>query len=218
MSQRKILINDLQETYRYLNDNMALLEQNADYAEEIVFQLRNEPLFLNVDDPDDEWVWLKGDSLAFDCDHGEGSIVNVRNFLLRYDKVLAAAGVPRVHHPMYMSNHDALHSESTRLQAIRTGFDTLRKTNTLTDVSFITAGTVDYPDPEPLFAHRCFLAAISEYFRGLFGGDFEDSHQPVDVCQYSKQCIQSVLGMYFLLNFCCAAVICLQITFTPETC
>lgn len=197
---------------------MALLRQNAIYAEEIVLQLRNEPLFLNVDDPDDPWVWLKGDSLAFDCDHGEGSIVNVRKFLLRYDKVLAAAGVVRVHHPKYISRHNALRSESMKLQVIQSGFDKLRKTNTLTDVEFITAVTVDDPDPKPLFAHKCFLAAVSEYFRGLFGGDFEDSRKPVDVCQYSKQCIQSVLGTYFLLKFCCAAVICLQSTFTPETC
>lgn len=195
MSQRQILINDLQETYRYLNDNMDLLGLNAVYAEQIVSQLRNESLFLNVDDPDDEWVWLKGDSLAFDCGHDEGSIVDVRNFLLQYDKILAAARVPRVHHPKYILSHDALHSESTRMQDIRIGFDKLRKTNTLTDVSFITAGTVDYPNPEPLVAHRCFLAAVSDYFRDLFGGDFEDSHRPVDVRQYSKECIQSVLGM-----------------------
>lgn len=198
MSQRRILINDLLETYKYLDENMALLGQNASLAAEIVLQLRNEPLLLNVDDQDDPLIWLKGGSLAFDCDEGEGSIFKVRKLLFPFNKLLEAAGVLRVHHPKYTPRHDALESDSTKLQALRSGFDDIRRTNTLTDVEFITAVTNDDLNNEPLLAHRCFLAACSDYFKVLFAGDFKDSCKQVEVSRYSRKCIQLVLGTNFL--------------------
>lgn len=209
-SQRETLLHDIQKTYQYLNNNTPLLYENEDLANEIISQLRDEPLFLNIDDPNDRWNWVKGDSLAFGSDDQSGSIQNVRKLLLDYDKILTLAGVLRVYHPqvdLRDGDMEGIH-ESAKLEELWSGFNRLRQENALTDVAFMIETNADNPKPEPLFAHRSFLAAFSSYFKDLFCGNYRDSRNPDDspilqikVENYSRDCVQAVLGVNFPLIY-----------------
>ncbi len=193
------MLHDVQKTYQYLNEN---LFENEDLAKEITSKLKDEQLFLNIDSPDDNrWNWVKGDSLAFDSDDQSGSIQSVGGFLLPFDRILTLAGVLRVYHPQVGLRDDDMEGfyESTKLEAIWSGFNRLRKENALTDVAFITETNAENSKPEPLFAHRCVLAAFSEYFKGRFCGDYRDSRNLGDSpileipVAHSRDCIEAVL-------------------------
>lgn len=205
-NQRRILIHDLESTYAFLEDNIG-----STTGEDIV-QIRDGPLFLNVESPDtDTWVWDEGDRLVFETHDMENSVRYVRAFLLPYTKLLRAAGVLQVYHPQYIAN-PAADSESSKLETIRQGFNDLRIQEALTDVVFIPRGLEEGDnaeneepqsgDKEPLVAHRSFLAVFSEYFRDAFCGEFEESRtassvDPVrmNVSGYSRECVQLVLGL-----------------------
>ena len=98
-SQRRILLHDLENTYTHLNNHIA--QQNPEHTTIIVQRLREEKLFLNVDNPDnDSWRFEKGDALVFDK-HDEDGIQYVREFLLPYEELLTAIEVSQVYRPQY---------------------------------------------------------------------------------------------------------------------
>jgi hypothetical protein len=170
-------------------------------AQTILFALRDEQLFLNIDDERDQLNWVQGCSLAFDCHECEGSMQEVRGFLRPFETILLAAGALKVQHPSLEC--DAQQSESVKLQGIWSSFNQLRKEKAFIDVEFIVPAT-DVPNPEALFAHRVFLAASSEYFKDYFCGAFRESGNPLPgvlhtlPVEYSWQCVQSFLGGYHL--------------------
>lgn len=199
-SQRQILLNDLKEVYQYFITNLDLLLQNEELAQTTLFALRDEQLFLNIDDEGDQLNWVRGGSLAFDCNVREGPIQDVRKFLRPFETILIAAGALKVKHPSYNPEHvSTQQSESVKLQNIWSSFDQLRKEKAFTDVEFVVD---DVSNREPLLAHRVFLAASSDYFKGYFRGDFIESGK---LCpdglhtlkvEYSLQCVRSFLGEY----------------------
>ena len=185
------------EVYEYFDDNLDNLRENEELAQTILFVLRNERLFLNIDVDEDHSNWVRGSSLAIDCHVREGSIQDVRGLLRPFEDILLAAGALKVQHPTYSLERDAQPSESKPL-AIWPRFNQLRKDEILTDVKFIVQDT----SVPPLFAHRVFLAASSEYFENYFCGDFQESRSatpgPVTIeVNYSWQCVRSFLGGYF---------------------
>ena len=199
VSQRQIILHDLKETYAFLNRNILLATE--DYRR----QLAMYPLFLNVDDPDsDTWHWDDCEHLVFETHDTEGSFRYVRSFLKPYSQLLRAVGALEVHHPSYTSGHSA-HSEISKLDAIRKGFDMLRnQTRSLIDVVFIVDDSDDSSDADlpRLAAHRAFLAVASGHFLDAFCGDFTESRPAsqgnpvtISVPDYSRKCVQSVLGM-----------------------
>lgn len=197
------MLHDLTEVYKYLNDNLELLRQSEELAQTILFALRDEKLFLNVDGQEDPLNWVQGSALAFDCQDREGSMQDVRQFLRPFEKILVAAEAIRVRHPSHKPAHDPQQSESLKLQKIWSSFDQLRKMKVLTDVEFVAQPqATNVLSPEPLFAHRVVLAASSEYFKDYFTGDFQESRDaspgaPLTIeVQYSWQCIRSFLGKY----------------------
>jgi sacsin len=200
--QRQILLNDLREVYHYFIDNLDLLRENEELAQTILFALRDEQLFLNIDEEGDQLNWVQGSSLAFDCNVREGSIQDVRKFLRPFEKILVAAGALRVQHPSYTPERNTQQSESEKLQNIWSSFDQLRKEKAYIDVEFIAHATDD-PNPEPLFAHRVFLAASSDYFKDYFRGDFMESRSASQgglhtlQVEFSWQCVRSFLGGYW---------------------
>jgi sacsin len=194
----------LKEVYRYFVDNLDLLRENEELAQTTLFALRDEQLFLNIDEEGDQLNWVQGSSLAFDCNIREGSIQDVRKFLRPFEKILVAAGALKVHHPGYSSERDTQPSDSDKVQNIWSNFNQLRKEKAFIDVEFIAHVNLnDVPDPEPLFAHRVFLAASSEYFNDCFRGDFVESRNvsPDGLhtlkVEYSWRCVRSFLGGYY---------------------
>lgn len=197
------------ETLKWLNENAAGFE-------DILYELRDEDVFLNVDDPStEEWIWTNANQLVFETqDIDAVSIRYVRNFLLPYDKLLRAAGVVQVFHPQYPVSITG-ESESATLQSIRTGFNDLRKKGLWTDVVFVTKDDDNDDDDTivpPLVAHRSFLTVFSDYFSDSFCGEFREANDasssnpikfPVKKTEdhyYSAHCVQLLLGAFPLFR------------------
>ena len=188
------------ETLKWLNENVG-----AD-SESMLYELRDEDIFLNVDDPSTEpWVWTNANELAFEAEDNDG-IYYVRKFLLPYERLLRAAGVVQVFHPHCpISNSD---SESATLKSIRTGFNKLRGQGKWTDVVFVTRDDNDDAVVQSLVAHRSFLSVFSEHFSKAFCGGFEEANDasssnpikfPVkrdEENYYSTNCVKLLLGVF----------------------
>ena len=182
-------------------------------SEGILYGLRDEHIFLNVDDPStDPWIWTSTNQLVFetrDIDHDGITIRCVRNFLLPYDKVLRAAGVLPVLHPQ-SPTYSIGESESVTLRSIRTGFNELRKKGLWTDVKFVVDNDND-TFASPLVAHRSFLSVFSDFFSDSFCEGFSEakdasSSDPVmfpakrpEGDYHSAHCVRLLLGVLPLL-------------------
>ncbi|KAJ3508077.1 hypothetical protein NLJ89_g5949 [Agrocybe chaxingu] len=205
-AQRRILLHDIESTYRFMNNNT-----DPENAASIVEKLREEKLFLNVDDPatTSNWQWDNADSLAFvDVDDEQGSIRSVREFLKPFEKILLASGVVKVQHPMPMPRNESATDESSRkLRGMYDGFQELRRKKVLVDVVFI-GYEQDEEEDEPLVAHRVFLAVSSDYFADTFSSGFEESLDgsaespiPLDVSEHSRKCVRLVLDFIYTNKF-----------------
>lgn len=207
--QRQIIIHDMVETLKWLNEKI------VDSDDNILYELQYEDIFLNVDNPSTEaWIWTNANELAFEAEDIDDGIRYVRKFLLPYDKLLRAAGVVQVFHPQCPISNIS-ESESATLQSIRTGFNDLRRKGLWTDVVFVTRARDDDDTGivPSLVAHRSFLSAFSDYFSDLFCGEFREAHDasssnPIQFRversegdYYSADCVQLLLGAFHFL--CC---------------
>ncbi|KDR71813.1 hypothetical protein GALMADRAFT_253570 [Galerina marginata CBS 339.88] len=197
-SQRRIVAHDVEQTYSFLNDNVAA-------AESVLVPLGGAEIFLNVDHPEtDVWRWDKADELVFETQDVDENIRHVRGFLLPFGKLLRAAGVLQVYHPQYPASQPIDDSE-LKLVSIRSGFEELRRKNALTDVAFVASDHEE--NSEPLVAHRSFLAVSSEYFADSFCAGFSESRPasseaPIifNVSEYSTACVLMVLDYIYTGN------------------
>lgn len=195
------------ETLTWLNENV------ADSDDNILYDLRYENIFLNVDDPSTEaWIWTNANELAFEAEDIDDGIRYVREFLLPYDNLLRAAGVVQVVHPQCPVSNIS-ESDSATLRSIRTGFNDLRRKGLWTDVVFVTSRAHDDETGivPSLVAHRSFLTVFSDYFSDLFCGEFREANDasssnpiqfPVERSEgdfYSAACVQLLLGVFRLL-------------------
>lgn len=199
------------ETLKWLNEKVV----DSDDVN-MFYELRYENIFLNVDDPFAEsWIWTNANDLAFEAEDIDDGIRYVRRFLLPYDNLLRAAGVVQVFHPECPVS-SVNESAYATLESIRTGFNNLRTKELWTDVVFVTSRARDDDDAgivPSLVAHRSFLTVFSDYFSDLFCGEFREANDasssnpiqlPVERSEgdyYSADCVQLLLGVYYLL--CC---------------
>ena len=205
--QRQIIIHDLVETLKWLNENVVDSENH-------LYELRYEDIFLNVDDPSAEaWVWTNANELAFEAEDIDNGIRYVRKFLLPYDKLLRAAGVVQVFHPQCPISNIS-ESDSATLQSIRDGFNDLRRRGLWTDVVFVTSDDEDDDTGvvPSLVAHRSFLTVFSDYFSDMFCGEFREANDassskpirfPVNRAEgdyHSADCVRLLLGAFHLLD------------------
>lgn len=197
------------ETLKWLNENV------VDSDDIILYDLRTENIFLNVDNPSEEsWIWRNANELAFEAEDIDDGIQCVREFLLPYHKLLRAAGVVQVIHPQCPVSNIS-ESASDTLKSIRTGFNDLRRKGLWTDVVFVTMrpGDDETGVVPSLVAHRSFLTVFSDYFAYSFCGDFREandasSSKPIQLHvkrseedYYSADCVQLLLGA-FHFPFC----------------
>ncbi|CAA7263802.1 unnamed protein product [Cyclocybe aegerita] len=210
-AQRRVLLHDLEATYRFMNDNAGFLQENPQETASVIERLREEKLFLNVDDPatTSNWLWDNADSLAFvDADDEHSSIRSVREFLKPFEKILLASGVVKVHHPVPMpKNENAADDSSRKLRGMYNGFQELRRKKVLVDVVFI-GYEQDEDEDESLVAHRVFLAVSSDYFADTFSSGFEESLDgspespiPLNVSGHSRKCVRLVLDFIYTNRF-----------------
>lgn len=139
---------------------MSYLQENVDEVRQDLIQLNQEALFLNVKDPNRGiWEWASASVLIFNAPDGEG-FTAVRSFLKPYEKLILAAGGSKVERvrpaPLPPSAPEEM------LAAIRTSFEALRQSHTLTDVAFVSGSGDEH------HAHRAFLVAAGPYFKSMF--------------------------------------------------
>jgi len=150
-----------------------------------------EKLFLNVDNPAWEWEWNSISELLFD-EKDPTNPRRVRRFLESYSGLLRAAGVREII-PVSVPD-DLMREDSQEAQwaRVRSSFDSMRKEDQLTDVTFIAEDGTEFS------AHRVFLVAQSKYFKACFALGWRESRVleekveiPVD---YGREPLQAVLG------------------------
>ncbi|KAH9939666.1 uncharacterized protein BXZ73DRAFT_43603 [Epithele typhae] len=157
----KDLLADLKATYAFL----ATLTGLAD----LLHPHRDEPLFLNVADPErDPWVFVPATLLTLNVPD-DGDYREARAFLQPFRALLVAAGayeIRRVTAPALAPPTPA----DDALSLLRAGFDGLRTQRILTDVVFRA------PDGEggEVWAHRALLASASEHFYDQFASGFTE--------------------------------------------
>ena len=198
-SKRGAVLEDLESTYKWLQDHHLDAEQYLHH---------DEPLWLNVDDPaTDRWEWNSATQLVFNPED-EDDRVPVRKWLAEFKPLLTASGVREILRPTKPTI--VLLSTEEKFSGIMTAAHDLRHDTKLTDVVFIGPGGDEHP------AHRFFLATTSNHFRRLFcdisGGIETDpsasAGNPVrvivgayltsegDMRNYSSQAIRGVLGKH----------------------
>lgn len=182
--QDRELLNDLTATYKFLTDR-------ATVAKWLLTPLRNEALFLNVNNPqEDRWQFRSAAQIMFsiannipdDEEYGasddegyynqadDGNYQEACAFLIPFRPLLIAAGALEI---LQVAAHDPDPSPTDEeLSSLRAAFEGLRHNRLLTDVVFRFksdafgdgAGVV----LSEAWGHRALLATASEFFHDLF--------------------------------------------------
>ncbi|KAF7322367.1 hypothetical protein HMN09_00014600 [Mycena chlorophos] len=164
--QNRSLLHQLRATYKYLNSS------RKSEVELHLSARKNERLFLNVDNPDeDDWAgqWKSAAEMQFDIPYDYGTLVGVRRFLQEYRPLLLAAGVGQHHRAQYAPSAAAAASSS---DALRHAFNAMRLAGELTDLKFepVRQETEDDSEDSSLLrAHRSFVAAAIPHVRASVG-------------------------------------------------
>ncbi|KAH6903842.1 hypothetical protein BKA70DRAFT_1227194 [Coprinopsis sp. MPI-PUGE-AT-0042] len=174
MRQGPDVLHYLKKTYEWLST-----KSPTSAVTSAMSTLRDEKLFLNVEDPTtDPWQWAAAHEMALE-NHDVENIQRVRKFLLPFKPFLEASGVIDVKYPDMNLARDHGTSDDDELQVARKGFEEMRENRTFTDVVF-TSQEEDDLAPEArteFFAHRNFLSAFGGYFKDMFTGNFQEARQ-----------------------------------------
>ncbi|KAH7922300.1 hypothetical protein BV22DRAFT_1094901 [Leucogyrophana mollusca] len=188
--QDKHVLSDVRESYQWLSDH-------CEEAEELIQPYRAESLFLNVDDPDDTWVWHHAGQLFFNAPDSESRAqYGVRSFLMPFRDLLLATGVRELKNPAYRPPVQLSPAEE-RLANLRSTWDSLRAKGTLTDTIFKAI------DGQEFRAHRAYMATVSAYFVGIFCGGFKEAgpatvDDPIYVhVEYPAVCVKVCLDYVY---------------------
>ena len=127
------LLSDIEATYKWL-------DEHAEEARPSLFGAGHLKLFLNVSDPTrDEWngQWETAQNIVLNLHYDYEHLRSARNFLLKYNKLLLAAGSSTMkifnrdrHEPVPSSSE----SDNQRLREVQ---NEMRKSGELTDMVFV---------------------------------------------------------------------------------
>jgi hypothetical protein len=127
------LLSDIEATYKWL-------DEHAEEARQPLFGAGHLKLFLNVSDPTrDEWngQWETAQNIVLNLHYDYEHLRSARNFLLKYNKLLLAAGSST----MKIFNRDrrepAPSSSESDNQRLREVQNEMRKSGELTDMVFV---------------------------------------------------------------------------------
>ncbi|KAL4245751.1 hypothetical protein ABKN59_001667 [Abortiporus biennis] len=157
------IASDLTETYRWLSNHIPECHQ-------YLLRLRDEKLFLNVDSTTlaQSWNFCSAAQLVFNAPD-EGTRKQVRRYLLEFKELLLKVGAKKVIQPVRPALQ--LSPAEEVLLELRTSLNEQRKGEILTDA------TLESTDGQMFPVHRNILVASTEYFKGLFCGEFRESSQ-----------------------------------------
>jgi hypothetical protein len=133
------LLSDIKATYKWLNER-------AEQAGVFLVPLATEKLFLNVDDPSEEWwdnQWVAAQDMVLNFDYDIQDIKRVKRFLQEYSNLLRASGCNTVSQFSEMRSVAVSGTRSTRQSEMMTVFNEMRKSGELTDMAF--RPTADFP-------------------------------------------------------------------------
>ncbi|KAJ2928409.1 hypothetical protein H1R20_g8672, partial [Candolleomyces eurysporus] len=172
-----IVLHDLKATYQWLTENPSAIASIAN-------QLRDEPIFLNVDNPDvHEWKWASASQMAFETEDLT-SIQGVRQFLLPFRAFLKSVGVLEAYYPEIEadSEHSGALYDQKQFQSLREKLNAQRLEGKFTDVLFVPQKEAKGRTREGLYkldhpslrGHRNYLASCVPWFEDLFLGGFRE--------------------------------------------
>ena len=127
------LLSDINATYKWLNER-------AEQAKEFLVPLATEKLFLNVDDPSEEWwdnQWVAAQDMVLNFDYDIEDIKRVKRFLREYSNLLHASGCNTMSLFSEMRSVPVSGTRSTRQsEMMMTVFNEMRKSGELIDMAF----------------------------------------------------------------------------------
>ena len=128
-----VLLSDIQATYKWL-------DENSEEARLSLLSAGHLKLFLNVNDPTiDEWAgqWETAENIMLNLHYDYGNLKTARDFLLKYNKLLLAAGCGA----MKIFNRDgrepAPSSSESDNQRLREVLNEMRKSGELIDTVLV---------------------------------------------------------------------------------
>jgi hypothetical protein len=131
--KNRVLLSDIQATYKWL-------DENSEEAGLSLLSAGDLKLFLNVNDPTtDEWAgqWEPAGNIMLNLHYDYGNLKTARDFLLKYDKLLLAAGCGT----MKIFNRDgrepAPSTSDTDNQRLREVVNEMRKSGELIDTVLV---------------------------------------------------------------------------------
>ncbi|KAF6756631.1 hypothetical protein DFP72DRAFT_810196 [Ephemerocybe angulata] len=201
-----VILHSLRETYAWLDK-----EENIKDIEDKLEQMSSEPLFLNVDDASGmkDWTWLSANRLALET-HDLSEVKAVRKFILRYRRLLKAAGVVEAFYPDVEQEGDDTPASQAFTHLLQ--MNEYRLARTWADVVLIPYNDrngedeqMDVSVPLDLCCHRLVLASCgSSFFKDTFAGGYKEglrnatSEQPQQIpVPGSRRAIAAVLDYIY---------------------
>lgn len=130
------------------------LQEHLEDARDRLQQLSTEPIWLNVDGPEDVWRWRPAARLVFDALRDENGNYQAKGFLETYKKLIMSAGATQVSFPD-LPFPDVEHAPHP--DWVMSGCRRLLSYGCLCDVRFEAEG-------EEVLAHKVILASVMPYF------------------------------------------------------
>ncbi|KIO27692.1 hypothetical protein M407DRAFT_23121 [Tulasnella calospora MUT 4182] len=152
-----VFLSEVNQVYRWLHENLS-------YAHHRLQQLSAEPIWLNIDNPEDTWVWRPAAQLVFDALRDGINSYKAKQFLQYYREVVLSAGATQVSFPELppLGEGPVHHPDRVIL-----GCMTLRSNGDLCDIRFEAEG-------EEVLAHKVILASVIPHFATAFAGGFAE--------------------------------------------
>jgi len=132
--------------------------------------MKDEQLFLNVDDPSIEhWGghWVSASEMLLELHYDIGQLKRVRTFLQNFEPLLLAAGTEPLKGFAKPSIHSRQSTSKFNTEELRTIFNSMRISGELLDVKLVPLipSLGDSDTEQSFLAHRSFLAACIPHVR-----------------------------------------------------
>lgn len=140
------------------------LQENLEDAHDRLVQLSEDPIWLNIDGPEDVWTWRPAGRLVFDALWDGDENYRTKQSLEPYRELVRSAGASEIIFPK-LPSPDVEHTSHP--ERVMSGCLRLRSAGLLCDVRF-------EPEEEEVLAHRVILAAVIPHFATALAGDFAE--------------------------------------------
>lgn len=152
-----VFLSEVNQVYRWLHEHL-------NYARHRLQQLSAASIWLNIDSPEETWVWRPATQLVFDALRDGNDSYKAKQFLQYYREVVMSAGATQVSFPeLPPSNERPVHHPDRVVM----GCMRLRSNGDLCDIRFEA-------EEEEVLAHKVILASVIPHFATAFAGGFAE--------------------------------------------